>query len=311
MRSSSVTCSLLLLALVRCGSKEDLVLGEIKGDGGTATPSGMGGASGAAGNGLGGAAGRAGDAAGGSAAGGVGADAAAGAANDCLDLESTMIAGLRNRYSFEGNGDVAVDSVSGAHGEVMGTTLDGSGVVTMDGEARRYVDLPNGIISSLTSVSIVTWMTWTGGAAYQRIFDFGVSSDGEGLGSAGRSYLALMPMTGFEDQAKPGVGAEIKAPGFDTVTLASNEDMKGRFAQVALVLDGGARASLYLDGALLATDATAITPADIDDRNDWIGQSQYETDPFFHGNVDELRIYDVSLSACQIHALWVRGPQSL
>ncbi len=55
---------------------------------------------------------------------------------------------------------------------------------------------------------------------------------------------------------------------------------------------------------------TAITLANIDDRNNWIGQSQWQDNPVFHGNYDEFRSYDVALDGCQLHTLLVRGPQT-
>ena len=217
-----------------------------------------------------------------------------------------------HRYSFDGTGAVATDSISGDDGQLIGTMLNGDGTVTMTGDSRQYVDLPNGIISALTDVTIVTWVTWEDGAAYQRIFDFGSSTTatGEGLGSTGRSYMAVIPKTGFEDQAKPGLGGEIKVPGFPTVTLASTENMKNRTAQVSFVFRGGVSASLFIEDRLLATQATAITPADINDVNNWVGQSQYEDNPFYQGGYQEFRIYDVALDACQLHTLLVRGRES-
>ena len=308
------------LLLAHCGAKHDLVIGELtplseagttnatSGSAGAAT----GGANALAGGGGTMAAGGSMDAGGTVALGGAaGAAGAAGGGNGaCVIGAEPPLESLVHRYRFDDSGTTALDAVSGANGDVVGTTLDGSGVVTMSGDGREYVDLPNGIVSSLTDITIVTWMTWTGGAAYQRIFDFGSSNSGEGLGTSGRSYLAVIPMTGFEDQAKPGLGAEMKAPGFPTVTLASVQDMHDRFAQVSLVFKSGVSAALYLDGNLLAAEPTAITLADIDDRNNWIGQSQWQTDPVFQGSYEELRIYDVALDACQLHTLLVRGPQT-
>jgi hypothetical protein len=218
---------------------------------------------------------------------------------------------LIHRYSFEGTGTTATDTISAADGNIIGTMLDGSGLVTMDAKAREYVDLPNGIVSSLTEVTVITWTTWVDGAAYARVFDFGSSTSGEGLGDAGRSYFAVLPKTGFDNQLKPGLGAEMKVPGFATVTLASTEDMRHRFGQVAFVFKGGVSAALYLDGKWLASQPTAITPANIDDRNNWIGQSQYAVNPPYQGSYDEFRIYNVALDGCQLRTVFMRGPQTL
>jgi hypothetical protein len=306
------------LLVANCGAKQDLIIGEVSplsesgsanataGSGGVEA---TGGSSGAAGSGGTADVGGSTDVGGSESLAGA-AGTAGTAAGGCVTGSEPPLGSLIHRYQFEGSGVAATDTISAQDGEVIGTTLDGSGLVTMSGEGREYVDLPDGIVSSLTDVTVVTWMTWTGGAAYQRVFDFGISNRGVGLGDSGRSYLAVLPMTGFENQAKPGLGAEIKSPGFPTVTLASVEDMDDRFAQVALAFKGGVSAALYLDGNLLASKPTSITLANIDDRNNWIGQSQWDNDPVFHGSFDEVRIYDVALDACQLHTLLVRGPQT-
>jgi hypothetical protein len=325
MRVASLPLLAITLLLTDCGSSQDLVIGELLLTGEAGTASNSAGSAGA--ESTGGAVAAAGTA--GSTGAVAGSDAggmdAAGAAGVAGSSEENCVAGseppqgsLIHRYSFDGTTAVATDAISGADGNVIttingapvATPLDGSGVLSMDGKAHKYVDLPNGIVSSLTDITVVTWMTWVDGAAYQRVFDFGISTQGEGLGDAGRSYLAVMPKTGFDNQLKPGLGGEMKAPGFPTVTLASAEDMRNRPAQVAFVLKGGLSAALYLDGNLLASQTTAITLADIDDRNNWIGQSQYSVNPPFWGSYEEFRIYNVPLDGCQLHTLLVRGPQS-
>lgn len=298
------------LLLVSCGSKQDLFIGEIstRADAGSA-----GVASNAGAQATGGTAANAGNATGGSTAGGSdgsggnlgGADTGAAGVggfsdDDCPVGEAPPPGSLVHRYSFDGTGNVAVDAVSGADGNLVGAKLDGAGNLTMSGEGAEYVDLPDGIVSSLTDVTIVTWTTWQGEAAYPRVFDFG-SSDA--------NYFTVIPKTGFEDQAKPGLGAEIKVPGFDTVTLASTAAMKNINAQVSFVLRGGVSAALYLDAVRLAVRATAITLADIDDHNNWIGRSQYASNPPYQGVYQEFRIYDAALDACQLHTLLVNGPE--
>jgi hypothetical protein len=321
MRVVPLALLALPVLLVDCGSKGDLIIGQIllKGQAGTASP--VGGSTGAEAGvggtlavaGMGGSAG-AGAVGGSTEVGGADVAGASGMAGspegDCAAGSEPPLDSLIHRYSFDGNGDIATDSILGADGKLIGPTLDGSGVLTMNGRDRQYVDLPNGIVSTLTDVTVVTWGTWINGAAYQRLFDFGMGDRGETVGTTGINYFAVMPKTGFENQTKPGLGGEMKVPGFPTVTLASAEDMENRPAQVAFVFRGGVSASLYLDGNLLATRTTAIKLSDIDDRNNWLGQSQYGVNPPYHGSYEEFRIYNAALDGCQLHTLLVRGPQS-
>jgi hypothetical protein len=311
MRSTLLFVTLPLL-LSTCGDQQDLIIGEVRGAaepgaGGSASPAGTtstsGSGSGASGEGGTTEGGQAGAAPGG----------AAGAPTvTCIAGEEPSAGSLIHRYSFNGTGAFAEDSVGAADGEVIGgPVLDGSGSVTLDGfPSRQYIDLPNGLVSSLDELTIVAWVTWTGGAGYQRIFDFGISDLGEVQGGSGTRYIALMPSTGFEDGQAQGLGAQIKAPDFPTISLASTEDINDRAAQVGFVFRSAINAELYLDATLLDSEATAIALSDIDDRNNWLGQSQWSKDHNFQGTYQEFRIYDVALDACQLHTLLVRGPEN-
>ena len=327
MRAASLLPFAVLLLLADCGSKQDLIIGELllKGQAGAAAGASGGSAgteptagtlptSGASGSG--GASGGTSEAGGAPDAGAAGAAGSAGSPEEnCVEGSEPPPGSLLHRYSFDGTGATAIDTISVAdgNGNIIGTTLDGSGLVAMDGMPDEYVDLPNGIISALTDVTVITWTTWIDGAAYARVFDFGVATHGEGLvnGDAGLSYMAVMPKTGFDNQLKPGLGGEMKAPGFPTVTLASTLDMSHRFGQVAFVFKGGVSASLYFNGKLLASQPTAMTPANIMDVNNWIGRSQYYGNPAYHGSYDEFRIYSAALDGCQVRTVNMRGPQSL
>src|SRR6185436_18465210 len=56
----------------------------------------------------------------------------------------------------------------------------GAGVVgnalTLSSSKQAYVSLPPGIVSSLTKLTIATWVKLKSGTAFQRIFDFGVDT---------------------------------------------------------------------------------------------------------------------------------------
>ena len=87
-------------------------------------------------------------------------DAALDCRDECPRDAATTVAGtcgcgapddpplcLRHRYSFNGTGTTATDSVGGADGLVLNTTLAGDGTVVLAGvDTVQYVDLPNGIV---------------------------------------------------------------------------------------------------------------------------------------------------------------------
>lgn len=313
-----------LLLLTECGSKQDLVIGSIGLTEAGATSSGAGGSAGDASGGtpsIGGSTGGSIEPAAGAAgqAAAAGDSAMAGAAGeggesglppeDCVPGEQPPLDSLIHRYSFDGIGLNAVDSVGSMNGLISpNAALTGDGVLDL-ASGSDFVDLNNNILQDLTEVTVVAWTTWRGSAGWQRVFDFGISEAGEGQHNGGRSYFCLMAATGFDNQNKPGLGGEIKAPGFDTVRLASKADMKNRYAQVAFSFKGGVSASIYLDGDRLAMQETPIKLSDIQFANNWIGQSQYP-DTNYNGTYREFRIYKTALNGCQLHTLLVNGPET-
>jgi hypothetical protein len=318
MRVASSFLLFALLPLIDCGSESDLLIGIVPlSEAGTAsTTAGTGAAPTTGGSeavaGVGGSGAVSGSSEGGSSSNAAGAAGAAGDTGEpCVAGELPPDGSLVHRYSFDGTGTKAIDSIAGFDGDIINAALDGSHALTLNGDSAQFVDLPDHIISMLPDVTVVVWTAWVDGAAYGRVFDFGMNDQGIDKTGMGNSYMAVLPKTGFFNQTKSGLGGEIKVPGFPTVTLGSTISMVHRAAQVALALQGGVRATLYLDGDELASQPTAITPAKIDDRNNWLGKSQYTGNPGYDGSFEEVRIYNVALSSCQLHALLVRGPESL
>jgi hypothetical protein len=216
-----------------------------------------------------------------------------------------------HQYTFEDQGTVVTDARGGAHGTLIGTaTQTGSGLLDLD--ALGYVDLPNGLISSLPHLTVAVWFEWDSGAAFQRIFDFGTTTLGEDpdpeASYRGDSYIALT--SSFNSGQ---ITYLANAPGHDeTSWLPAAADVVRATQDVphfaAVVFENGRRISLFLDGQTIATSETTLTLAEIDDVNVWLGRSQWDSDNAFNGIYDELRIYDVPLCEEALDALYAEGP---
>ena len=224
---------------------------------------------------------------------------------------------LVHRYSFDGTGSIAKDSAGGGDGELLsigpggvpmpgtGAVLDGNGQLVLDGDVG-YVNLPNGLISGLTEVTIVTWAKWTGAAGFERIFDFGVGAGEDDTSNQGKSYLALIPtgLTGTRLQILA------KGPTIGEVKVVSTADVKSMQHQLAVVFVSSSHTDLYSDGLQVATGTVAFPLSAINDVNVWIGRSQWVNDHTFKGTIDEFRIYDRALTACEIEQLNALGPNT-
>jgi hypothetical protein len=213
-------------------------------------------------------------------------------------------------YAFTGTGTEVVDRRGGPPGVILGgAALDGSGELVLDGD-DDYVDLPNGILSSLNEVTVVVWLRYFGGAAYTRIFDFGIGSNGEdpaeGLRTTGRTYLAATPMTGFRPSFLAALikgtdsGGEIPAP-----TASEFDDDALHMVAVAASLE---TLDLFLDGALIGRVRSGVPLSTIDDVNNWLGRSQYDQDPYLRASYRAMQVYGSALPECAIQALYGSGP---
>jgi hypothetical protein len=241
----------------------------------------------------------------------AGSSAAAGTAGleDNLvtaDAVSALSAVLAHRYSFEGSGTIATDSVGAAPGELSGVTLDGSGYVALADGA--FVDLPNGIASASNDRTFEVWLTWQGGDGFQRIFDLGSNDAGEGEQGAGASYIFLSPDAGAAGVrggcTKNGVADIVWIDGVSSLAV-------GRLTHLALVVDSQSKsASIYFDGQPDGTGALEIRLSEINDVNNWLGRPQVAGHPDLGADIHEFRVYADALSAAQVALSFEFGPDT-
>ena len=220
---------------------------------------------------------------------------------------------LVNRFSFEGSGTAAVDSVgSTGDGLIYNTSLTGTGkLVLAGGTSDQFASLPNGLASRWTNATFEVWVDWPGVSGdaewWQRIFDFGNSDAGEGQqGDDGASYLFLSPHA-WDDHMRvafsPG-GKDSESALIEVDPLPA-----GNNRHVAVVVDDDLDTiTLYVQGASVGSTAFTDSLSSLTDVNNWIGRSQFALDPDFKGSIDEFRIYNVALSADQVMDSFVAGP---
>ena len=186
----------------------------------------------------------------------------------CADLVGL----LAHRYAFNGTGTTVVDSAPGgnADGDIVNATLSGQGTLPLAGLlSDEYVGLPNRILSTPAagapetgSITLEAWLQWTGGPAWQRIFDFGdndTPQEGQ-QGNGGVSYLFLTPRTPNDpaltvvapQNQKLRVAYKRPAGNEYEVTLDAPIALpSGVVTHVAVVIDGALeQMALYVDGEL-------------------------------------------------------------
>jgi hypothetical protein len=227
---------------------------------------------------------------------------------------------LAHRYSFNGTGTVATDSIAGANGSIMGgsnATLSGGSVSLTGDLGTRYttegfVQLPSNLVSPLANLTLEAWVTWrgvgtTGSRFWQRIIDFG-DQVASGSDLIGHTYLFVTPQA-TSSAASFRVAFSANGSANETLVNAATAFPLNAQAHLAVVADdAGDTLTIYLNGNPEGSVAWTGTIASITNTNSWLGRSNYNTDPELNGVLHEFRIFRVALSAAQVRASYLAGP---
>jgi hypothetical protein len=248
------------------------------------------------------------------------------ALGSCSQINAQLI----HRYSFndaagDATGATLVDSIGGANGTVLGAgaLFTGTGLDLPGGASatQAYGDLPNGLISSHTAVTIEGWITIDSiDQNWARIFDFGSSALGEvtgpGGGGDGTDYLFLSATIGADYNAQRIEVRNEDPAGGGIVTFDSNSiTTPGTPFHFAVTWEdtgvGTSRINYWRDGVRLTTDAVVNSNlADLNDVNNWLGRSNWTADANVNATFDEFRIYNVALPEQQVTASMNAGPDT-
>lgn len=225
----------------------------------------------------------------------------------CESLEAALL----HRYSFDGTTAVLLDSVGGRDGTAVEATLDGTGQLQLPGESTgAYAAFPVEVVDSSLDVSFEAWLTWDGVAdAWERILDVGRG----GPVTPGEPGVDFLYLTCDGQGSSRGLNAGVYLDG-EAIDEANADDPLPRdvFVHVVLVVDDDDdKLQLYVDGELVADDELSTSLSDIAAEAVWLGRSQFEGDPTFAGSFDEFRIYGSALSADEVMASHLLGPDAV
>ena len=193
---------------------------------------------------------------------------------------------LLSQYSFDGDiYDVTPNGFSPqSHKEpVFGEGKNGTRSLRFN--SQQYLQLPY-VLGQQEEFTIATWVKWDGGNAWQRIFDFG---NGES------QYMFLTPSNGSV------MRFVLKDNGAEQIIETSRMNT-GEWTHVAVVV-GNNDVRLYINGAISGMASLSemdIRPSQFKPVLNYIGRSQFATDPMLNGLIDDFRIYNHTLSAEQI-----------
>ena len=143
--------------------------------------------------------------------------------------------------------------------------------------------------------SFAAWVFWNGGSStWQRIFDFGWDIN---------RFMLLTPKS---SDNKLSFIIKNSALATEQQLSYASPLPTNQWVHVAVTLAGDT-GTLYLNGGPVASGTISLNPADVFGPNMRLGRSQYGTDPFFYGLMDEVGMFDRALSEIEIRDIYRTG----
>jgi hypothetical protein len=208
---------------------------------------------------------------------------------------------LAHRYSFTTD---ASDSVGGSawNGTEPNSATFSNGQIQLSNTSSQYIQLPAGIISNYSAVTIESWVTSdAANGTFSFFYGFG-NTDGSGagmnylFGSLNRAYAAVTA-------TDPGYLAE--------QGIFAGPGLQGRtnLHWVAVYNPPAGYIALYTNGVLAGINSSVTDPlsSTVNVLN-YIGRSLYNGDPYPNLNIDEFRIYNGVLHSDEIALTDALGP---
>jgi hypothetical protein len=219
---------------------------------------------------------------------------------------------LTHRWSF--NDGTANDSVGGANGTLVGTASVAGGTLVLPGGANgtAYLQLPAGIVSSMTNCTWEVWCKRTAVAGWGRIFDFGSNSGGTNATGTGQTYVFLTPDSAG-GAAPPRFAFTTNSNGAENPVLTATAQVTDGTTNVYTVVFDFTKnfSALYTNGTQTATGTTPLPLSGLLDYNNWMGRSQWAADPDLNGTIDEFRMWEGRLLPGELAQSVTNGPNTL
>lgn len=206
---------------------------------------------------------------------------------------------LAHRYSFTTN---AWDSIGMTHGSLVGNTTITNNALQLTGNSGDYVNLPGGMVSGSSALTVEFWATFGANGNGAPVFDFGNMN-----GSSGLNFVSYSPHTSLGGQ-RLGISTAAATVNFDTPGMLDNQTV-----HVVCVMDPTNNyCAIYTNGVLQSTLTTAL-PALSGISRAWsfIGRSMFSSDAWLNATIDELRVYDGRLTPQEIAVNDQYGPDTL
>jgi len=186
-----------------------------------------------------------------------------------------------------------MDAVCNGDVKYVDSDKQGQKALRLMGGSSQYVQLPYEVASS-EELTVAMWVYLRSTAQWQRLFDFGNDTE---------HYLFLTPNNSYTNVMRLAVKNGDDEQTVDCKTVLPTQQWK----HVAVTM-GKDKTAIYVDGVEVGS-STGITirPADIRPVLNYLGRSQFTSDPFMTADLDDVRIYNYAVSEDDVKTIMNGG----
>lgn len=199
--------------------------------------------------------------------------------------------GLVAYWKFDAEANPQPDaSGNGKNAEVKGASWTPKGklggALAFDGRDDHLV-LPHGFSDFTRGMTLALWAYPTSNGRYARFIDFGNGEARDNILFLRRDTSADLDLHFYRGKARTN---EVLVEG--AIEL-------NRWQHFAATVDASGRAALYKDGEEIAGGKLPL-PSNVNRTRSYIGKSNWRRDAHYKGRMDDVRVYNRSLSAQEI-----------
>lgn len=188
-----------------------------------------------------------------------------------------------------------------AHGILVGNATNTNNALILTGVTGGYVNLPPGLISGSSALTLEFWVTLGANSSWADVFDSGNIAN-----NAAQDYFDFCPHNGSSGQQLDLVASSV-------ARLIIPGTLDSRTVHVDAICDPANKyVAVFTNGVLEAALTNTISPlSSVSNAWTFIGRPLTSGYPYLNGTIDELRLYDGRLTPQQIAADDLAGPNVL
>jgi len=180
-----------------------------------------------------------------------------------------------------------------------------SNALTLLKAGYGYVSMPPSIFNGAAAVTVAFWIKVNTAQNWQRAFDVGINAHLDSAPYTGGKYFFLTTQN-----AASQIEIAITTNGFSSEQLlyANRIVPADGWRHIAVTIDGS-QGVVYVNGPGIAGTTTTnstltLRPVDLGTMDyAYLGKSPWSVDPYFDGQLDEVRVYRRALSAAEVQTL--------